>query len=329
MIAVARRFRRSQGRVGFALAAVAPLFVFLMIAATGCGSERVDVVLQLNWYHESEFMGYYMADAQGFYDDADLEVTILGGGPGAPARDKVIDGSATFAVTSFAEQRNLVSSGQPAVAVMAAFQIPPLVIFSLTESNISEPADLVGRTVGVTTDYWQSVLNETLTASGVETSGVSTVRVKPDQLDMLYGHQVDAWLGYAQDEPIKAQTEGHPVTNIFPADFGVGGYEGLVIVRQDTIDANPDMVKRFVEASYEGWRYAVEHPDEAAKVLAKWAPDYGVEFHGLAARAVAPLVDTPQVPVGWIDEARWRVLMGDSWNADHPGYTMEFSPVKP
>ena len=48
---------------------------------------------------------------------------------------------------------------------------------------------------------------------------------------MLYDGTVDAWLGYAQDEPIRADIAGHPVTNIFPADFGVGGYEGLVITR--------------------------------------------------------------------------------------------------
>ena len=43
-------------------------------------------------------------------------------------------------------------------------------------------------------------------------------------------------------------------------------------------------------------------------------------------RAVAPLVDMPQVPVGWIDAARWQQLMGDDYDAQHPGFTMQFSP---
>ena len=88
-------------------------------------------------------------------------------------------------------------------------------------------------------------------------------------------------------------------------------------------------MKRFVRASYDGWRYALEHPDEAADILTEWAPDRSLEFQKLAVRSVSPLVDTPQVPVGWIDAARWQQLMGDAWSAERPGYTMAFSPVQP
>jgi len=322
---------RGRGpRTMIVLSAVLVLLALALPVAGGCGgSDRPMVTLQLNWYHEAEFVGYYVADAKGFYKDQGLDVTVLEGGPATPARDELVNGAVTFAITSFAEQRHLVVDKQPVVAVMAAFQIPPLVIFSLTDSNITEPAGLAGKKVGVTTDYWDTVLQETLTAAGVDPAQVTRVKVEPDQLDLLYDHTVDAWLGYAQDEPIKAQTAGHPVTNIFPADFGVGGYEGLVIARQDTVDTDPEAVKRFVRASYDGWRYAVEHPDEAAKILAKWAPDNSLEFQGFAVRAVAPLVDTPQVPVGWIDDARWQQLMGDAWNAERPGFTMVFSPAQP
>jgi ABC-type nitrate/sulfonate/bicarbonate transport system substrate-binding protein len=309
--------------------ALVVLLAMVALGAAGCGGSPTKVTLQLNWYNEAEFAGYYMADAKGFYEDQGLDVTILEGGPGTPARDQVMNGITTFAVTSFAEQRTLVMERRPSVAVMSAFQIPPLVIFSLTESGITEPTDLVGRRVGVTTDYWQTVLLETLSATGVDETQVTIVRVEPEKMALLYDGTVDAWLGYAQDEPIKAQIAGHLVTNIFPADFGVGGYEGLIIALQETIDADPEMVRRFVRASFDGWRYAVEHPDEAAAVLVEWAPENGLEFQKLAVRSVAPLVDTPQVPVGWIDAARWQQLMGDAWDADNPGYTMSFSPARP
>jgi ABC-type nitrate/sulfonate/bicarbonate transport system substrate-binding protein len=309
------------------------LSILLVLAACAlgscAGSGTTKVTLQLNWYNEAEFAGYYMADAKGFYDDEQLDVTIFEGGPGTPAREQVLKGAATFAITSFAEQRELVAQGQPTVAVMAGFQIPPLVIFALAESHINEPADLAGKKVGVTTTYWKAVLQETLLAAGVDPAQVATVSVKPDQMDMLYDRRVDAWLGYAQDEPIKALTAGHPVVNIYPADYGVGGYEGLVVALQKTIDSDPDMVRRFLAASYEGWRYAVEHPDEAAKVLVKRAPGNTLEFQKLAMRSVAPLVDIPQCPVGWIDAARWQHLMGDDWDADRPGFTMAFSPTRP
>lgn len=312
-------------------AVLALVFGLVIGLVAGCGGdERGEAVtLQLNWFHEAEFAGYYMAEAQGLYEDEGLDVTILEGGPGTPARETVLDGEATFAVTSFGEQVDMMTAGQPTIAVMAAFQIPPLVIFSLAASDIREPADLVGRRVGITTEYWAGILDDTLAAAGIDPAGVERVTAEPDDLRMLYDGQVDAWLGYAQDEPVQVETAGYDVSSIFPADFGIGGYEGLLITHQATVSRSPDLVARFVKATYEGWRYALEHPDEAAEVLDSWAPTNGLEFQKKAVRAVAPLVDTPQVPVGWIDGARWQQLVGAGFDPENPGFTMRFSPETP
>lgn len=307
------------------------ILVSLAIATTGCGDSRTaDVVsLQLNWYHEAEFVGYYVAQDKGFYEAADLDVDIREGGPPqGPARDEVLNGNVTFAVTSFGEQRDLIVAGEPTVAVMSAFQIPPLVIFSLASSDIRQPADLVGKTVGVTTDYWSNILEETLVAAGVDPASVAQMEVETDQMAFLYSGVVDAWLGYAQDEPIRAEVTGYPVNNIFPADYGIGGYEGLLVALDSTIEQHPDLVQRFVEATSQGWQYALEHQDEAAQILDSWAPGGGIDFQRLAVRAVAPLVDIPQVPIGWIDEARWQQLMGDDFDSQQPGYTMQFIPTE-
>lgn len=297
----------------------------------GCGdSPTVErVTLQLNWLHGAEFVGYYVAETEGFYDEQGLGVTIVEGGPGTPARDRLLNGEVDFAVTSFAEQRDLVRAGKPVVAVTAAFQIPPLVVFSLADSGIEQPADLVGKRVGCTTEYWKTILEQTLAAAGVDPASVTEVDVTIDQMGLLYSGEVDAWLGYAHDEPIKAVMDGHRVNNIYSADFGVGGYEGLLITQEGTASERPELVERFVAASYKGWRYALEHYDEAAQVLTTWVPRSTLEFQRLAVRAVIPLVDSPQVPTGWIDEARWRQLLGADYVEDHPGYTMQFSPVTP
>jgi ABC-type nitrate/sulfonate/bicarbonate transport system substrate-binding protein len=319
-----------------ALMAVVVLAVLVLAGsaflAGGCGGSSPvpdKVTLQLNWYHEAEFVGYYVAEAKGFYGANKLDVTILEGGPGNPAREQVLNGAAAFAITSFAEQKDITSAKKPAVAVMAAFQIPPLVIFSLTESGIRVPADLVGKKVGVTTDYWKNVLHQTLLAAGVDPAKVTEVKVSTDDMAMLYDRRVDAWLGYAQDEPIRAEMAGYQVTNIFPADYGVGGYEGLVITSTSTVRDQPDMVARFVAASEQGWRYALEHPDEAASILDERAPGNGLDFQKLSVRALVPLVDIPQVPLGWIDSARWQQLMGAAYDPTDPGYTMQFSPSTP
>ena len=45
-------------------------------------------------------------------------------------------------------------------------------------------------------------------------------------------------------------------------------------------------------------------------------------------RALIPLVDTGYFPMGWIDAERWQTALGDAYNPEQPGYTMEFVPVE-
>ena len=279
--------------------------------------------------HEAEFVGYYVAAAKGFYGANDLEVAILEGGPGDPAIGHVLDGSSDFAISSFGEQR----TPSPKTCRRSP-SCPPSRSRRSSSSpwpsrTSASPADLAGKRVGVTTDYWQDVLDETLKAAGVNPSRVASIRVEAGDLQPLYDGTVDAWLGYAQDEPIHAEVEGHRVRNLFPADYGVGGYEGLLLATVHRREQAGDGPRASCKASQHGWRYAVEHPDEAARILLDWAPEPGLEFQQLAVRAVAPLVDAPQVTIGWIDAERWRRLMGDDFDAAHPGFTTLFSASAP
>lgn len=295
--------------------------------STGCDSseeENDQVTLQINWYHAAEFVGYYTAYAKGFYKDEHLDVTILEGGPGIQARLHVLDGQADFAIASFAEQQKLVEQGEPAVAIMSVFQIPPLVLFSLADLGINEPNDLVGQRIGIKNNYWRDIVHETLLNAGIDPSEIFEVDVEANAQSLLYDRVVDVWTGYAHDEPIRAQVAGYEVQNIYPADYGVGGYEGLLLANQSTLDDNPDLVGRFVRASQRGFQYAFEHLDEAAEIMLVWQPQDSLEFHNLAIRALIPLVDTPQAVIGWIDAGRWEQLMGSSYNVQRPGYTMEF-----
>jgi ABC-type nitrate/sulfonate/bicarbonate transport system substrate-binding protein len=111
---------------------------------------------------------------------------------------------------------------------MTTFQIPPLVMFSLADSNIKEPEDMVGKRIGIKSSYWSDIAKTTLSNAGVDPSSIVEVPVSADDQQMLYDHEVDIWMGYANDEPIQAEEAGYKINEIFPADYGVGGYEGLL-----------------------------------------------------------------------------------------------------
>lgn len=313
------------GKLWVILSLILASIVTLTLAGCQAPQRQTDhVTLQLNWVHSTEFIGYYMADAKGFYRDADIDVKISEGGTGITARDYILDGRADFAIASFDEQKSLIEAGKPSVVVMSVFQIPPMVMFSLADSNIKEPKDLIGKRIGIKNDYWQDVERKTLVNAGIDPSKVIEVKVPSDAQQMLYNHEVDVWTGYAIDESVRAQVAGYKVNNIYLADYGVGGYEGLLLANEATVKQKSDMVARFVRASQRGLQYAVEHPDEAAQVLNTRQPNDSLEYGKLSIRALIPLVDIPQAAIGWIDAARWEQLMGPSYNSQHPGFTMQF-----
>jgi NitT/TauT family transport system substrate-binding protein len=300
-------------------------FITLTIAA--CAKPETaaeEVVLQTNWYHAPEFIGYYMADARGFYKESGLNVKILEGGPGIKACNRILDGKVDFAVATFDEQKTFIKDLKPSEAVMSVFQIPPLVMFSLADSGIKEPADMVGKKVGIKNSYWRNIARQTLTNAGIDPSGIIEVDVPVDAQAMLYNHEVDVWMGYAHDEPISARQAGYPIINIYPADYGVGGYEGLLLVNQTTLDTKSALIEKFVQASRKGLQYALEHPDLAAAEMIKWQPKHDLEFYKMAIRALIPLVDIPQTSVGGIDSKRWEQLLGEAYNPENIGFTMRF-----
>jgi ABC-type nitrate/sulfonate/bicarbonate transport system substrate-binding protein len=301
------------------------LIIIVLLAGCRAPEENLEqVTLQLNWYHCAEFVGYYMAESKGFYRDSRLDVNILEGSPNIHARNMILDGRADFAIASFDEQINLLAEGAPSVAVMTVFQIPPLVMFALADSGINEPEDLIGKRIGIKNDYWLGIARKTLINAGIDPSKVIEVIVPADAQHMLYSREVDVWMGYAHDEPVKAEVSGYQVTNIYPADYGVGGYEGLLLSNEKTIAQKEDMVKRFVNASKKGLQYSLAHLDESAEVIAAWQKQESLDYYKLAVGALIPLVDIPQSEIGCIDAKRWEQMMGNSFNAEHPGYNMQF-----
>ncbi len=45
-----------------------------------CTLEKTDVTIQLKRLPQAQFMGYYVAQAKGYYDEVGLKVTITPGG---------------------------------------------------------------------------------------------------------------------------------------------------------------------------------------------------------------------------------------------------------
>jgi ABC-type nitrate/sulfonate/bicarbonate transport system substrate-binding protein len=287
------------------------------------------VTLQLNWFHEVQFSGYYAADAQGFYREENLQVNILQ----KPRKTDFTNYQELFKNTDFAIMgggtiRTIIESGGPVTALMAALQSSPTVLFALAQSGIEKPSDFIGKRVAIKDENWRNIIHKTLKKVEIDPGEIIEVEVNYNAIEMLYTGEVDIWTGYVHDEPNEAQMAGFKVNLIFPAEYGIESYEGLLVVPDETISRDPELVARFVRASQRGWLFAVEHPEKTAGIVAQWQPDDSLKFHQIAMRALVPLlvpkIELGHVPIGWIDDKFWQITMGTSYDSERPGYTMRF-----
>jgi NitT/TauT family transport system substrate-binding protein len=90
---------------------------------------------------------------------------------------------------------------------------------------------------------------------------------------------------------VSAAAKGAPVTMLPYGDFMTDLY-GTVIATQTDVDR--DLQRRFTRALFRGLRYAVDHPEEAGRIIHAAAPTTPAEGAAAELRLLKPYVGSPQ-----------------------------------
>ncbi|MEL6519162.1 MAG: ABC transporter substrate-binding protein, partial [Pseudomonadota bacterium] len=128
-------------------AAAAGAFAFG--ATTRRADAQTPVTLQLSWLHSSQFAGSYIAKDRGWWSEAGLDVSLLPGGPNAPVEPPVVSGTALVGISAADFTAAAVEEGAPFRILGVAMQKNPFVVASLPANPVNEPADLVGKRIGM------------------------------------------------------------------------------------------------------------------------------------------------------------------------------------
>ena len=84
--------------------------------------EKTDVTIQLKWLPQAQFMGYYVAQAKGYYDEVGLKVTITPGGGDIPETTAVNNGTVDFGVTWVANLTSANAGGMDLLEIAQVYQ---------------------------------------------------------------------------------------------------------------------------------------------------------------------------------------------------------------
>ncbi|MEP9371860.1 ABC transporter substrate-binding protein [Mesorhizobium sp. KR1-2] len=230
------------------------------------------VTLQLKWVAQGQFGGYFVAKDKGFYEEEGLDVDIKPGGPDIAPEQVIAGGGADVIVTWMAAGLSARDKGVPLVNIAQPYAKSGLELICPKDGPVKTEADFKGHTLGVWffgNEYpfyaWMHKLGYS-TDGGPD--GVTVLKQSFD-VQPLVQKQADCISVMTYNEYWQAIDAGFKPEDLIVFNYSQLGNDlledGLYVMQDKLQDpAFQDKMVRFVRASMKGWKYAVEHPDEAA-----------------------------------------------------------------
>lgn len=230
--------------------------------------------LALDWTPNTNHTGFYVALAQGAYQQAGLEVEISS--PEAdqyqttPAR-RVAAGTADLAITPSESVISFQTSGVPLVAVAAVLARDASAIVTLRQSGIDRPAKLNGKVYGsYKARYEDEIVRQLILNDGGRGQFVSHTPARLTIWNALLTNEVDATWIFLPWEGVEASQNSIELNQFLLSDYEVPyGYSPVLTAHRNWADQHADALRRFMEATTAGFTFAVRNPDEAARLLAE------------------------------------------------------------
>lgn len=301
--------------------AVALLAASLALAGTaaGCGGggaepgAPIGATLVLDFTPNAVHTGIYAARAEGFYDDAGVNLQVRAPGESTDAPKLLAAGRTDFAILDIHDLGIARERGLPLVGVMPIVQRPLAAILARRDRGIASPRQLEGRTVGVTgLPSDEAVVDSEVSADGGDPAKVDEVTIGFNAVSALAAGKVDAATGFWNAEGVTLQQTGVPIRTFKVDEYGAPPYPELVLTTTEaTLEKQPQLVEDVVAATRRGYRFTEADPSQALDDLLAADPslqraDQHAQLQVLLP-ALAPNPFKPRVLRQW---ARWDLAHG-------------------
>lgn len=271
--------------------------------------EKVD--FQLNWKITGDHAPYYVALEKGWYKEEGLDVNvILGQGSGYTVQ--VIDTKkADIGISDAPVPITNRAKGAKVKIIGIIFDKHPNCMYFWKSSGITKPQDIVGKTVAVpATDGHKVMWPAFAKQIGVDPSSVKFVNIEPAaKVSALASKNADVVFELYTGKPFMEKAIPPDQLGYFVwSDYGFNAYAHSYITHDDTIKTRPEMLRKFLKATYRAWDYTLKNPAEAIDILGKYHP-INKEDYLANLKVVMDFFKTDRYKnngIGYIDPARMR-----------------------
>ena len=232
-----------------------PALALLLVACTGPAptptsqAELRPVTLLLGYRPDVQFAPFYVAQREGHFADAGLEVTIEH--KQAPDVQRLVaDGQAEFGVADATDVMIARTSGIPIRYASTLYQSFPVALIGAAGAVPDDPADLAGLTIGTPGRFGSSwhALTAILEAGGLTVDDI-TLREYPqfNQAEGFSNGDVDLITGFRNNEPLRIAGRGVEPQLLTLDELAPLPGPG-VIVGDELLADEPELVRAFTQA---------------------------------------------------------------------------------
>jgi NitT/TauT family transport system substrate-binding protein/putative hydroxymethylpyrimidine transport system substrate-binding protein len=252
----------------------------LLAGAAGCGGGGAEpgapdgATIVLDFTPNAVHSGIYVAQKEGYYADAGIDLTVRQPGESTDAPKLLAAGRTEFAILDIQDLVIAVQQGLPLVGVMPIVQRPLASVLTPAAAGVRRPRDLQGRSVGVTgLPSDEAVVDSEVSSDGGDPGKVDRVTIGFNAVASLAAGKVDAATGFWNAEGVALQRRGIP-TRIFKVDeYGAPPYPELVLTTsRKTLQDRPALVESMIDATSRGYEFTVDHPARALADLTESVP---------------------------------------------------------
>lgn len=245
----------------------------LAIAMPAIARAEDDVRLRLNWMYYGSHAGFAFGKDKGYYKDAGINLDIRSGNGSGSAHRLVANGDSTFSYGSCGSMTKLAAEGAPLVSVMVIDAMGTEAILVRPDAGVKDIKDLKGKALlttanaGVNTFFPIVLSNAGLTEADVKITNVPDGALVSSYLQGAGG--AVGMLGGLDDKPAEIKANGGAEPVAFPySSFGVNQVGYCVVTTKDLVAKNPDLVKRFVQATIKSYAETEKAPEAAVASMA-------------------------------------------------------------
>lgn len=239
-------------------------------SSEGEEKELTKVRLQLKWLPQTQFAGYYVADAKGYYEEEGIDIEILSGGPDIIPEQQVANGAADIGMAWVASLLSHREEGFPLVEFTQITQKSAFLLVSKKEANINSPDDLVGKKIGAWFGGLEFEILALLDKYGIDKDKDVELTKQGFTMDQILDDQIDVASALTHNEFLVLLESGLSRDDLNIIDMneeGVAMLQDSLFATEEWLAENEDVAVRFLRATLKGWKDVINNPEEATDIV--------------------------------------------------------------